>query len=369
MDRSFAARSPIARRSRPRHARERSRLAHDRRRGPIEPIARAGRIVTAPLAALWRRRVGRIALLALLIALPLLAAGWLALRDSPLASVERVTVSGLRGPQAGAIETALVDAAHHMSTLGVSTGTLQAAVAPFHLVRELRASPSFPHGLHITVVEQLPVAVLVAGATRTAVAADGVVLGPGLLSGSLPTVGAAADPEPGQRVGGASQLAALRVLGAAPAAIVTRVSTVFEGPRGLTAAMRNGLLVYFGDASMPHAKWLSLASVLANPSSAGASYVDVRLPSHPAAGFPGGVPPAGSAASDAAGESSGGSESTIGALAAGLTQGGAVGGSTAGTGAATGTSATPSEAPAVTPSETAAGSEPEASQTTAPTGG
>ena len=45
--------------------------------------------------------------------------------------------------------------------------------------------------------------------------------------------------------------------------------------------MRNGLLVYFGDATRPHAKWLSLADVLADPSSAGASYVDVRLPVAP----------------------------------------------------------------------------------------
>ena len=53
--------------------------------------------------------------------------------------------------------------------------------------------------------------------------------------------------------------------------------------------MRNGLLVYFGDAARPHAKWLSLARVLADPSSAGASYVDVRVPERPAAGFAGGV--------------------------------------------------------------------------------
>ena len=54
-------------------------------------------------------------------------------------------------------------------------------------------------------------------------------------------------------------------------------------------ALRGGLLAYFGDATLPHAKWLSLARVLADPSSAGASYVDVRLPERPAAGFAAGV--------------------------------------------------------------------------------
>ncbi len=37
------------------------------------------------------------------------------------------------------------------------------------------------------------------------------------------------------------------------------------GPQGVTVAMHNGLLVYFGNAARPHAKWLSLARVLADP--------------------------------------------------------------------------------------------------------
>ncbi len=64
-----------------------------------------------------------------------------------------------------------------------------------------------------------------------------------------------------------------------------------SGRAGLTVAMRDGLLVYFGDASRPHAKWLALAAVLADSSSAGADYVDVRLPERPAAGFPPGRAP------------------------------------------------------------------------------
>jgi hypothetical protein len=66
----------------------------------------------------------------------------------------------------------------------------------------------------------------------------------------------------------------------------------FDGPMGLTLVLRRNLLAYFGDDSRPHAKWLSLARVLADPSSAGASYIDVRLPERPAAGFaPGAMPP------------------------------------------------------------------------------
>ncbi len=74
------------------------------------------------------------------------------------------------------------------------------------------------------------------------------------------------------------------MLGAAPRVLLGWVSKVFMGPEGLTVAMRNGVSLYFGDATRPHAKWLSAARVLADPSSAGATYVDLRAPERPAAG-------------------------------------------------------------------------------------
>ncbi len=143
-------------------------------------------------------------------------------------------------------------------------------------------------------IEQLPVAALVTAAGRTAVAADGVVLGPALLSASLPLLDGASSGQAvlqsaGQQRPRSPLLACLTVLGAAPAALARAVVRVLPGPDGVTVVMRNGLRAFFGDASRPHAKWLSLANVLADPSSAGASYVDVRVPERPAAG--GGVAP------------------------------------------------------------------------------
>jgi cell division protein FtsQ len=259
-------------------------------------------------------------MIALLLALPLLGGGWVWLRHSPLVSVQHVQVSGVHGPEAGAIEAALIGAAKHMSTLDVRSGKLRSAVSPFRVVREVRAFPSFPHGLRIRVIEQLPVAALTVGGSRTAVAADGVVLGPALLSSSLPTLNADRQPPAGRRVESPALLAPLIVLGAAPASLAKVVARVFNGPKGLSAVMRGGLLVYFGGALRPHAKWLSLASVLADPSSAGASYVDVRVPERPAVGFPAGVaPPASaSAATSSTGEQASGSEPTIAQFEAGL---------------------------------------------------
>jgi cell division protein FtsQ len=344
-------------------------------------VAGGSRLAHAGLDFVWQRRRLRIALLAALIAAPLLGCGWLWLRQSSFVSVQRVQISGVHGPEAAAVQTALTDAARGMSTLEVHTGALLAAVAPFRVVREVRAMPRFPHGLRIEVVEQLPVAALVAGGVRTAVAADGVVLGPALLSGSLPSVTGTVELAAGKRVSDANLLGALTVLGAAPAPLARQAERAFAGPHGLTVAMRNGLLVYFGDATRPHAKWLSLAHVLADPSSAGASYVDVRLPSRPAAGFPAGViPPSSStAASAGSGGAQGSSESAVSSLAAGLSSGS---GETSKAGAeapssgtgASGTSApggesTSSEAGTEATSSESAGGTTEASPTTGTPGG
>ena len=263
----------------------------------------------------------RIVLLVCLVSVPLLVGGWRWLRHSSFVSVQNVHVTGVHGPGAPAIEAALSGAARHMSTLDVKLGVLRAAVAPFAIVREVRATASFPHGLTIHVTEQPPVAALIAGTTKTAVAADGAVLGPALLSSALPTLAGSSAPAAGARVADPGLLAALTVLGAAPEPFVKVVARVYTDSNGLTVAMRNGLLAYFGDATRPHAKWLSLARVLADPSSSGASYLDVRVPEHPAAGFPSGTPPisAGTSATStpeaAAPSSAAGSEGTIAALA------------------------------------------------------
>jgi cell division protein FtsQ len=273
VDRYFAARAPIGRLTRP------------------LPFA-------LPRGATAKRLGVAIAVLALL------GGGWLLLRKSPLVSVEHVQIAGVQGVDAGPIDAALQGAARGMSTLNVNVGALRAAVAPYRVVRSLSISTSFPHGLRIHVVEQLPVAAVSVGGVHTAVAADGVVLGPtlsALLASEhvpLPAITLAAGSpaladlrsgahSPEGWVGhieNATARAELSVLGAAPRVLLGWVSKVFIGPEGLTVAMRGGLSIYFGDATRPRAKWLSAARVLADPSSTGATYVDVRAPERPAAG-------------------------------------------------------------------------------------
>ena len=338
MERSLTARGAIGRLAVPLGlgAGFRARATDRRSAPPRRGLARSRRpsAARALLASLWARRRARIALLVVLLALPVVGGGFLALRHSSFVAVQHVSVSGVSGPESRAIESALEAAARHMSTLDVQSRALRAAVAQFAVVRDVTAVAHFPHGLTIHVSEQLPVAALLAGGVRTAVAADGIVLGPALLSHSLPTVGGWTAPSPGTRLHDHDLLAAVAVLGGAPHGLLARVTRVYVGPQGLTVAMHNGLVVYFGDASRVHAKWLALAAVLSDHSSAGAIYVDVRLPARPAAGFPAGagptVPSSGSEASGA--ESASPQESAVAALAEKLPPPATAGSGTSGAG-------------------------------------
>ena len=323
MARSLAGESAVARGGRSLGAwmpRPSLRTRPRRRSRPTSAPRGGGPLALAPLRAL---RAHRRLVLALTAAALVAGGGWLWLRHSSLVAVEHVRVSGIagHGSEAEAIEAALVRAARGMSTLDVHPAQLRAAVASFPIVRSVTARSSFPHGLRIQVAEQPPVAALEANGTRTAVAADGVALGPRLLSGSLPvvrgsTAGAQVLPLTGHRVEDPSLLSQLTVLGAAPGKLGALVSRAYMGPHGVTVVLANRLVAFFGDATRPHAKWLSLARVLIDPSAMGAAYIDVRVPERPAAGFAPGTARAGAGGEN---EPSSASDPTTAAeLAAGL---------------------------------------------------
>lgn len=223
------------------------------------------------------------ALLAALLVTLLLGGGFMLFRDSSFVAVQQVQIVGVRGPQSAAVSEALESAARQMSTMDYSAGGLQAAVAKYPIVRSVAVRTSFPHKMWIDVSEQPPVAQLADAGQRSAVAANGVVLGASFVSGALPTISAHAIPSVGAKVHEAQLRSYLTVLGATPAPLLPLVSGVFVGQQGLTVKMANGLLIYFGDDSRPHAKWDALVTVLTSPGTSGASYVDVRLPERPAA--------------------------------------------------------------------------------------
>jgi cell division protein FtsQ len=225
-------------------------------------------------------------LLAAIALLILLGLGWMWLRDSSLVAVDKVAIVGASGPDAPQIRQALEASARNMTTLDVSIGQLRTAVEPYPVVKDLSVTTQFPHGMRIRVIEQIPVAAVVVGGQRTAVAADGTLLHDIVAPSSLPSIPVQVPPG-GTRVTEAGARQAVAVLAAAPyelLAHITQVTTV--SGHGLAAQLRNGPVVYFGNATRLAAKWAATTAVLANSGANGASYIDVTDPVRPAAGAP-----------------------------------------------------------------------------------
>ena len=228
----------------------------------------------------WRRRL-TIAF-AVLVALAGLYYAWF--RNSSFVQVEKVEVTGLGGPQARSIRTALVDAGLAMTTLHVNHGDLRNAVSEFPVVRSVTATGDFPHRLRIQVELNLPVAVLQTAAGRVPVTADGLLLPDVPLTGGLPTLNAGGVP-PTKRVETGRDADLLRVVALAPGPLRDRIRSVgLQRVKGLVVFMRRGPQLIFGDNQRLAAKWMAAARVLASSAAKGATYVDVRLPDRPVAG-------------------------------------------------------------------------------------
>jgi cell division protein FtsQ len=211
-----------------------------------------------------------------------LAGGWFWLRDASVVQVRDVFVTGVTTSDGPQIRAALKAAASDMTTLHVREDQLRAAVAQFPSVAGLKADAGFPHKLTIEVRERTPVAVIDSGAGRVAASGDGRVLR-GLKVSGLPMLRVRTAPA-GVRVTDRKALGALAVAGGAPPALRGRIERLWSSDRGLTLDMRDGPALVFGSGSDVARKWLAAVRVLADPSSAGATYLDLRVPERVAAG-------------------------------------------------------------------------------------
>jgi cell division protein FtsQ len=228
-------------------------------------------------------------LVALLVLGGLGYGGWMWLRDSSLAAVRDVEISGSTSSEEAKVHQALDAAARDMTTLHVREDALRAAVAQYASVAGLEVEADFPHTLRIRVLEHEPVAVLVSGDREIAASGDGLLLQGVVADGDLPVIKTAAPPA-GDRVSNANTRTALAIAAAAPDELRRRIDRLWTGPRGMMLALVDGPDVIFGDASDARRKWLATARVLADPSAAGATYLDVRIPERVAAGGLGPVP-------------------------------------------------------------------------------
>ena len=75
------------------------------------------------------------------------------------------------------------------------------------------------------------------------------------------------------------------VLAGAPTDLRPLLERAYATTDGVRVAMRTGPTLRFGSPRRIAAKWAAVSRVLADPSSGGASLLDVRLPERPAASF------------------------------------------------------------------------------------
>ena len=208
--------------------------------------------------------------------------GWLLLRDSSLFAVNNVTIVGLSADAQPVVSSALEAAARSQTTTDFSVSALRAAVEPYTLIDGLAARTQGSHGVLITVSERRTAVRLDVEGAIMALDSTGAVITGLRHAPPVATVRSARLP-----VGGRSRdpvvALALRLLGAAPAPLRARVVSVTVPHGQLTVYMHRGPRLIFGDGSLPHAKWDAVAAVLSDHWSIGASYVDVRIPSRPAA--------------------------------------------------------------------------------------
>ena len=229
-------------------------------------------------------RPGPRTLVAVLALAALLVGAFFWVRQSPLVAVQRVTVTGVSGPDAGRIRSSLTEAAEGMSTMHLDNGRLHTAVAPYPIVRSLHASKrlsAWPADLRAGGDPR-------GGARRRRPAHD--CRRRRDAAARHPSRGAVAD---NRDRGHAGRLAGHRyrggprvgLLAAAPYRMLAKVASATEASgQGLAVTLRDGPVIYFGADSQLSTKWRAAAAVLALPSSEGASYIDVTDPDRPAAG-------------------------------------------------------------------------------------
>lgn len=208
--------------------------------------------------------------------------GWLLLRDSSFFAVNDVTIVGLSADAQPIVAAQLEAAARSQTTTDFNVAALRAAVAQYTLIDGLTARTRGSHGVTITIDERRTAVRLDVGGAIMPLDSSGAVISGLRRAPRVATVRSAHLP-----VGGRSHdpfvALALRVLGAAPAPLRARVISLTVPHGQLTVYLHRGPRLIFGDASLPHAKWDAAAAVLSDHWSIGASYVDVRIPSRPAA--------------------------------------------------------------------------------------
>ena len=223
-------------------------------------------------------------LIAAAIGVVVLWAGYMLwFRNLSLFAIDEVTVTGATTNEP-AIKRAIEQVAGDMTTLHLDDGKLRSTVAHFPTVASVGATTSFPHSLHVTVTERLPVAFIKVGPHRTAVSADGyLLLGASFDPKQLPRIEGTTAQGARLQGDGAAQAA---ILGATPPELRERVtgSSWDDAQGGVVVGLDGGPDLRFGDGSRARDKWTAAVAVLSSSEHGSPSYLDVSVPDRPVSG-------------------------------------------------------------------------------------
>jgi cell division protein FtsQ len=204
-------------------------------------------------------------------------------RNLSLFAIHSVTISGATTNEP-AIKSAVESVAGDMTTLHLNDDELRNAVAHFPTVASVKADTSFPHTLHVTITERLPVAWIHVDGHETAVSADGyLLLGTSFDRHTLPRIDGAGAHGVILDRDAAAQAA---ILGATPAPLRNRIasSNWDEQHGGVVVDLNGGPQIRFGDGTRAQEKWQAAVAVLSSPQRGSPSYLDVSVPDRPVSG-------------------------------------------------------------------------------------
>ena len=247
---------------------------------PIQRSRAGGRLELARIAPSARSLLT--GLLILLTAVGLYAAA----RTTSAFAVERIAVEGAPPEVAAQVREALAPAMGE-SLLGIDLAALARRAESVPMVAGASFDRGFPHTLRITVVPEVPVAVLRQGSSSWLAAPGGrvvAVLGRGARPG-LPRIWLKRDVQItlGERVGGLPLRAVTAVAPLRTQPLPVAVASVVATREELTLVLRTGLELRLGDGSDLPVKLEVARHVLPELDGAG-GYLDLSVPERPVAG-------------------------------------------------------------------------------------
>jgi cell division protein FtsQ len=214
------------------------------------------------------------------------AGAYVIARETSIFALQRIEVEGAPPALASRIRTAL-EPLEGGSLVAFSSSTANRRLAELPQIARVSYDRDFPHTLKVTVTVEQPVAVLRKAAEAWLVSASGRVL-QSLQPGTYPplpriwlaaetdvTVGAPV--ETGDAVAVAAALRGSRF----PAHVL---SVQDDGNGQVVLQLTGGTQVRLGDLSNLAVKLAVAAAII--PKSAGASYIDVSVPTRAVAGYP-----------------------------------------------------------------------------------